>query len=209
MFSGIVEAVVPALRGESQEGVYRLILSRPSEFTDLKCGDSVAVNGACLTVEAFDDISMTFAVAAESLKVLEWNPETVLQQRFNLERSLRFGDRLHGHLVAGHVEARGQVVRREFAGESLFMDVAIPQNIHSFVWKKGSLAIHGVSLTVNEIKDSVVSVCLIPETLKRTNLGDLKVGDRVNLESDFMARAVVRALETGAFALPSRQEMKP
>lgn len=200
MFSGIVEAVVPALRGEAKSGLYRLVLRRPAEFTDIKGGDSIAVDGACLTVEEFDRDSMTFALAAETLKVLEWNPEVLLTRTFNLERSLRFGDRLHGHLVSGHVDALGKVLRVQQDGESLFLDVRVPASLRSYLWKKGSLAIHGVSLTINELKDDVVSVCLIPETQKRTNLSKLKVGDSVHLESDMIARAVVRALETGVAA---------
>ncbi len=198
MFSGIVEAVVPALRGEAKSGLYRLVLRRPTEFTDIKGGDSIAVDGACLTVEEFDADSMTFALAAETLRVLRWNPDDLLKRTYNLERSLRFGDRLHGHLVSGHVDAR--------QGESLFLDVRIPPALRSYVWKKGSLAIHGVSLTINELKDDVVSVCLIPETQKRTNLSKLKVGDSVHLESDMIARAVVRALETGVMtAAPAKE----
>lgn len=206
MFSGIVEAVVPALRGEAKSGLYRLVLRRPTEFTDIKGGDSIAVDGACLTVEEFDADSMTFALAAETLRVLRWNPDDLLKRTYNLERSLRFGDRLHGHLVSGHVDALGEVLRAERQGESLFLDVRIPPALRSYVWKKGSLAIHGVSLTINELKDDVVSVCLIPETQKRTNLSKLKVGDSVHLESDMIARAVVRALETGVMtAAPAKE----
>ncbi|MBX3040443.1 MAG: riboflavin synthase [Bdellovibrionaceae bacterium] len=209
MFSGIVEAVVPALRGEAKSGLYRLVLRRPAEFTDIKGGDSIAVDGACLTVEEFDHESMTFALAAETLKVLRWNPDQLLSRTFNLERSLRFGDRLHGHLVSGHVDALGEVLRAEQDGESLFLDVKVPASLRSYVWKKGSLAIHGVSLTINELKDDVVSVCLIPETQKRTNLSKLKVGDSVHLESDMIARAVVRALETGVATSAQAKEDRP
>lgn len=197
MFSGIVEAVAPALHGESQAGLYRLTLARPESFSDIKGGDSIAVNGVCLTVETFDQNSMTFALAAETLKVLQWSPDSLLQRPFNLERSLRFGDRLHGHLVSGHVDSLGTVLRSEAEGESWFLDVQLPSALRSFVWKKGSLALHGVSLTINEIEGDRVSVCLIPETLKRTNLGLMRPGDLINLEPDLIARAVVRALETG------------
>jgi len=122
---------------------------------------------------------MTFALAAETIKVLEWTPDSWLGKRINLERSLRFGDRIHGHLVTGHVDSLGTVSRAELIGESFFLDVKIQKSMGSFVWKKGSITLNGVSLTVNQVQqlesgEFVVSVCLIPETLKRTNLGDMK-----------------------------------
>ncbi|MBX2987409.1 MAG: riboflavin synthase [Bdellovibrionaceae bacterium] len=205
MFSGIVEAVVPALSGEGQNGVFRLRLKRPPEFTDIRLGDSIAVDGVCLTVEAFDADSMSFALAAETLRVLDWRPETALARSFNLERSLRFGDRLHGHMVSGHVDSLGEVVRVRSEGESLFLDVRIQPHLRPLVWPKGSLAIHGVSLTVNAVEKDVVSVCLIPETQKRTNLPRLKVGDRVHIEPDFFARALARAIEAGALMIPQER----
>lgn len=197
MFSGIIEALVPALSGEARSGLYRLRLVRPREFTDLKSGDSIAVNGVCLTIETFDEASMVFALAAETLKILRWDPSQILDQRYNLERSLRFGDRIHGHLVSGHVEAMGTVVGLFEEGESLHLKVSLPKEVLPFLWRKGSLTLNGVSLTVNELIDSLVVVCLIPETRKRTNLGDLKIGDLVTLETDQMARAMLRLLESG------------
>lgn len=195
MFSGIVESVMPIVSSEELANAYRIKITKPSEFNDIKLGDSIACDGVCLTLEAYDDTQMTFALAAETIKVLEWNPSSWLGKKVNLERSLRFGDRIHGHLVTGHVDSLGTVTRAELQGESFFLDVKVQNSIWPFVWKKGSVTLNGVSLTVNEIKDHTVSVCLIPETLKRTNLGDLKVGSRVNVEPDYMARAIQRSLE--------------
>lgn len=200
MFSGIIESVMPILSSEELQNAYRVKIKKPKEFDDIKLGDSIACDGVCLTVEAFDDQQMTFALAAETIKVLQWNPESWLGKRINLERSLRFGDRIHGHLVTGHVDSLGMVQRAELVGESFFLDVKINKNMGSFVWKKGSITLNGVSLTVNDVQvagDSgyIVSVCLIPETLKRTNLGDLQVGGAINVEPDYMARAIQRSLE--------------
>lgn len=195
MFSGIVEAVMPIVSSQELPNAYRIQIKKPSEFNDIKLGDSIACDGVCLTVEAFDDSQMTFALAAETIKVLQWNPQSWLGKQVNLERSLRFGDRIHGHLVTGHVDSLGEVTRAELVGESFFLNVKVQDSILPYVWKKGSVTLNGVSLTVNELEGSVVSVCLIPETLKRTNLGLLKVGSRINVEPDYMARAIQRSLE--------------
>lgn len=195
MFSGIVESVMPITSSEELVNAYRIKIKKPSEFNDIKLGDSIACDGVCLTVEAFDEQTMTFALAAETIKVLEWNPTSWLGKNVNLERSLRFGDRIHGHLVTGHVDSLGTVTRAELQGESFFLDVKVADSILPFVWKKGSITLNGVSLTVNELNGSTVSVCLIPETIKRTNLGEFKPGSRINVEPDYMARAIQRSLE--------------
>lgn len=195
MFSGIVESVMPIISSEELVGAYRIKIKKPNEFDDIKLGDSIACDGVCLTVEVFDEIQMTFALAAETIKILEWQPTSWLGKKINLERSLRFGDRIHGHLVTGHVDSLGIVIRAELEGESFFLDVQVQNSILPYVWKKGSITLNGVSLTVNELKENIISVCLIPETMKRTNLGDLKKGSRLNVEPDYMARAIQRSLE--------------
>lgn len=195
MFSGIVESVMPIVSSLELANVYRIKVKKPSEFNDINLGDSIACDGVCLTVEAFDEDTITFALAAETIRILQWNPQSWIGKRFNLERSLRFGDRIHGHLVTGHVDSLGDVTRAELDGESFFLDVKVQKSILPYVWKKGSVTLNGVSLTVNELTNDLVSVCLIPETLKRTNLGDLKVGSRVNVEPDYLARAIQRSLE--------------
>lgn len=197
MFSGIIESLQPALSCEALPGAYRLRLRKPAEFDDLHLGDSVAVNGACLTVEAFDQESVTFVLAAETIRVLKWDMDSATRQVFNLERSLRMGDRIHGHWVSGHVDSLADVTRFEKQGESLFIDLRLPTHLRPLVWMKGSITLNGVSLTVNSIEGDVISVCLIPETQQRTNLSRLKVGDTVSVEPDLLARMVNRALETG------------
>ncbi|NUN04860.1 MAG: riboflavin synthase [Bdellovibrio sp.] len=195
MFSGIVESVMPILSSQELPNAYRIKVKKPSEFNDIKNGDSIACDGVCLTVEAFDDEQMTFALAAESIKVLQWNPQSWVGKKMNLERSLRFGDRIHGHLVTGHVDSLGTVTRASLEGESFFLDVQVKETILPYVWKKGSVTLNGVSLTVNDLNGDIVSVCLIPETMKRTNLGDMKPGSVINVEPDYMARAIQRSLE--------------
>lgn len=195
MFSGIVESVMPIVSSQELPNAYRVQIKKPSEFNDIKLGDSIACDGVCLTVEAFDDSQMTFALAAETIRVLNWNPQSWIGRVVNLERSLRFGDRIHGHLVTGHVDSLGEVVRADLLGESFFLDIKVQATVLPYVWKKGSVTLNGVSLTVNDLFDDVVSVCLIPETMKRTNLGSLQIGSMVNVEPDYMARAIQRSLE--------------
>lgn len=129
MFSGIVEAVMPIESSEELQNAYRIKIKKPSDFNDIKLGDSIACDGVCLTVEAFDDKHMTFALAAETIKVLQWNPQSWLGKQVNLERSLRFGDRIHGHLVTGHVDSLGKVSRAALEGESFFLDVQVADSI--------------------------------------------------------------------------------
>jgi riboflavin synthase len=196
MFSGIVEATT-RINSLSQKGsILQIKVQKPAEFDDLNTGDSIAFNGVCLTVEEFTNSEIQFALAAETLKVTGWTAEAMQSGLFNLERSLRVGDRVHGHMVAGHVDAMGEVVRSEDVEGSWFLVVRYPEVLRPMIWKKGSVTINGVSLTVNEITAETCEVCLIPETLKRTNLGELKPGDRVTLEADTMARALKRFLET-------------
>lgn len=191
MFSGIVETTAQIIRAQTADGVLRVFVERPSEFNDLSIGDSIAVDGVCLTVEAFDSQAIQFALGPETLKVTEWTLDGVKDRVVNLERSLRLGDRIHGHLVTGHVDARAGVLRLEPKGETLTMWIEIPVRLSPLIWPKGSITLNGVSLTVNAVENESLSVGLIPETLKRTNLGRLKVGDRINLEADNMARGLV------------------
>ena len=195
MFSGIVETQGRVLSVHRQGELLLIEVERPKEFTDLSIGDSICTSGVCLTIDRFTDQTMTFALGAETLKITGWSESSLKQASVNLERSLRLGDRIHGHMVSGHVDASGQVVAVEDLGGSIRLDVKAPALFKSYVWKKGSWAVNGVSLTINEIKEGVVSHCLIPETLRRTNLGSIKVGDPVNLEIDMMARGFVAFLE--------------
>lgn len=195
MFSGIVETTAHVLNVEEGRGVVRLEIEKPSSFQDVKNGDSISVNGICLTIEAHDEKRLQFALAPETLKVTGWVKESLKNIKFNLERSLKFSDRIHGHLVSGHVDAMAEVVGVEQMGESTIVAIQVPQTMAAYFWPKGSLAISGVSLTINKVENGRIEVCLIPETLKQTNLSDLKKGDFVTVEIDTMARGLVHWLE--------------
>jgi riboflavin synthase len=202
MFSGIVETTATIEQVIEKPSLLQLTISKPLSFDDLKLGDSIAVDGVCLTLEKFSERSMEFSVAAETLHITGWKQSELLGRGVNLERSLKFGDRIHGHLVAGHVDAVGTVESVETAGEARIVQVSIPGELKLLIWKKGSMAINGVSLTVNQVTSRAVELCLIPETLRRTNLGKLKIGDKVNLETDTMARAILHSVELKSEASP-------
>ncbi len=197
MFSGIVECTSSLTQIlSSQKGeLLRFKLQRPNTFTDLKIGDSIAVNGVCLTVEEFDDKEIQFAIGKETLDVTKWSENYLTSTPLNLEQSLKFGDRIHGHLVTGHVDFQGQVDTITKWKEGLELWVSFPKNNQTYFWPKGSVCLNGVSLTVNEVKDSQLRVNLIPETLRATNLKSLKVGDTLNIEIDTFARGLIHYLK--------------
>jgi riboflavin synthase len=201
MFSGIVETEVKILQVvEKSQHLLALTLERPAQFIDLKRGDSVAVQGVCLTVEEFSAEQMNFSVGAETLQITGWTVSSLSAlKQVNVEQSLRFGDRIHGHLVSGHVDCVGQLSRVEDVDGNRFIDILVPLEFRKFFWRKGSWAVNGVSLTINHTNAAgVVGSCLIPETLKRTTLKYIKTGDTVNLEIDWMARGLLSSMEAEA-----------
>jgi len=206
MFTGIVSGVgqiteVASLGAGSDHG-RRLTITIPSGYlADVQLGDSIALNGACMTVTSFDATAGWFTVdiSAESLD------KTVgldTQGPLNLEKALRANDRLGGHLVSGHVDGIGVVTRFVAVGESWELCIAAPRAVGRYLAYKGSITVNGVSLTVNRVTDSEdrteVSINLIPHTIEHTTLGRLGVGSRVNLEIDLIARYVERMLASGA-----------
>lgn len=196
MFSGIVETQARILKVSHDRELIRIEVERPSEFKDLSIGDSICSSGVCLTIEKHDEQTMVFALGAETLKITGWNESKLENATLNLERSLRMGDRIHGHVVSGHVDGVGIVKKVEDLGGSVQIDVEAPAELLPYFWKKGSWAMNGVSLTINDVTQKTISVCLIPETLKRTNLSQLKAGDIVNLEVDPMARGMIQFMNT-------------
>lgn len=195
MFSGIVEAKSSVLDVREGSGTRLMILEKPSFFKDIGNGDSLAVDGVCLTLEAHDGEQLQFCLGPETQRVTGWTAANVKGRAVNLERSLRMGDRIHGHLVTGHVDARVQVLDRRLAGECLDLMIELPAPLRKLVWTRGSIAVNGVSLTVNQVDNAAFGVGLIPETLRRTNLGSFEIGDGVNLEVDNLARGLARWME--------------
>ena len=192
MFTGIIQAVGKIARSEARGQDQRLAIQAGAlDMSDVQLGDSIAVNGVCLTVVRFDQKSFDVDVSAETLRC------TVgfdLDSEVNLEKALRLADRLGGHLVSGHVDGVGEVVRVEKVGDCYVLEISAPDEIAKYVATKGSITVNGVSLTVNQVVGQRFALNLIPHTLEMTTLKHLKVGSRVNLEVDLLARYAERLL---------------
>jgi riboflavin synthase len=191
MFAGIIEELSPVLDAHVGDSILRINVKKPNSFRGLVLGESIAVNGVCLTLEKESHEALTFCLGPETLKITGWTASSVLERAVNLERSLRMGDRIHGHLVTGHVDAIAKVIELRLEGETLWLKLQVPESCVPFIWPKGSVALNGVSLTVNQVEGDSFTVGLIPETLKRTNLRDCQIGAELNLEVDNLARGMV------------------
>ncbi|HEX9193724.1 MAG TPA: riboflavin synthase [Burkholderiales bacterium] len=192
MFTGIVAAVGSIRRVEPRKGGLRLAIGAGAlGLRDVSLGDSIAVNGACLTVVRRVKKGFSVDVSRETLRCTAGldRPGPV-----NLEKALRLSDRLGGHLVAGHVDGVGKVVRVEPEGANRLLRVRAPAALARYIARKGSIAVNGVSLTVNAVKGAEFEVNLIPHTLAATALKHLRTGDGINLEVDLLARYAERLL---------------
>ena len=192
MFTGIVQSLGAVARFERAGPGARIVIDAGGlDLTDVAVGDSIAVNGCCLTVVQRDARTFEMDVSQETL---DCTAGLVANARVNLEKALRANDRLGGHLVTGHVDGVGAVVSIEPVGDNRKLVFRIPAALTKYVARKGSVTVHGVSLTVNAVSAETFAVNLIPQTLAVTNLGALKAGDPVNIEIDLIARYVERML---------------
>ena len=193
MFTGLVAELGTVQRLARQGNSYHLTVGAKKVLDKLKIGDSVAVNGVCLTVVRMDDSGFTADVMPETVRLTNIGS---LQpgSRVNLERTLRLCDGLDGHIVSGHVEGLGTISEQRPEGIAVVVTIAAPPELLKYIIKKGSIAIDGISLTVTEVTDTGFSVSLIPHTAKETTLGLKKVGDSVNLETDILGKYVERML---------------
>ncbi|MGI8400018.1 MAG: riboflavin synthase [Gemmatimonadaceae bacterium] len=192
MFTGLIEQVGEVESVRQTDAGRELRVRAP--FNDLEGGESIAVNGACLTVREFGPGWFRAAAVLTTLErttIGDWHAGT----RVNLERSLRAADRLGGHLVQGHVDGVGTVVAREVAGDALLLDLTIPASLEPLFVLHGSIAVDGVSLTVNELKPRDLQLSLSEYTINHTTLGDLQPGNQVHVEADMIAKHVRRLLE--------------
>lgn len=188
MFTGIVQSVGTVDAVEARGGDLRLAIGAPGiEAARMRLGDSVAVAGVCLTVAQLREGGFSADVSRETLALTtagDWRPG----QRVNLEAALRMGDALGGHLVSGHVDGRAVVVARSGDARSLRLSIEVPPTLARYIARKGSVAVDGTSLTVNEVEGVQFGVNLVPHTVAVTTLGSLATGSAVNLEVDLMAR---------------------
>ena len=194
MFSGIIADIGSIKQANHRDDGLRLSVSTGAlDLSDVQLGDSIAVNGICLTVVKIDGKSFAVDVSRETLDCTVGLDAQGAQ--VNLEKALRFSDRLGGHLVSGHVDGVGEAVEFSDLGESWKLVVRAPQGLAKYIAVKGSITINGVSLTVNQVNRDEFSINLIPHTLQMTNLKDLRAGSRANLEVDMIARYVERMMQ--------------
>lgn len=197
MFTGLVEDTGTVERVSSTGAGERIVVATSLDLHDTHIGDSIAVDGVCLTVVALEHGSKTrvsFDVGPETLRVSAFRGVLRPGRRVHLERALRLGDRLGGHIVAGHVDGTGTLRERRPQGDTLFLSFGAPAAVVELCIPKGSITIDGVSLTINGVDGGGFEVWLIPHTLTKTHLLDLQVGDAVNLESDVIGKYVKRLM---------------
>jgi riboflavin synthase len=198
MFTGIISLVRPLIRREKRGREQILWLNLEPWQHDLALGESIACNGACLTVADRSGAEVRFDLSEETLKRTRLGTVPT-GTRLNLERALRLSDRLGGHLVSGHVDGLGQLITRKPSGAGETLVFEVPPALARYLIEKGSIAIDGVSLTVVEPRGARFEVWVVPHTLSATNLGDLKSGDAVHIEADVVGKWI-EALLPGSSA---------
>lgn len=191
MFTGLVEAKVLLVESHSEGTGKRMGFDLGSVSDTVQIGDSIALNGCCLTVVEIQATTCWFELGAETLSRTSLGKLT-LGSHANCERSIRVGDRMGGHFVTGHVDGLGTLQQRRDEGEWSYFTFSVDKPLLRQMASKGSVTIDGVSLTLVDVNDVIFSIALIPHTLKVTTLGDLRVGDQVNIETDILAKYVQR-----------------
>lgn len=206
MFTGLVESVGTIAARSVSGGAGKLVVKPGVKLDGLKKGDSIAVNGACLTLEKEDAAGkLVFHTLAETLKRSNLGSLKV-GGKVNLERAMRLGDRIGGHLVSGHVDCVGKLLSLGKAGADVELSVATPEQLQPYLIEKGSVAIDGVSLTIASLSEGSFSVRLIPTTLEATALRFRKPGEALNLEGDLIGKYVLRQLRYAAPGKPGSAE---
>lgn len=196
MFTGIVEEVGKVVAFERGAAAWSLQIAARTVPSDIKLGDSVAVNGCCLTVVNHDSGHLWFDVLEETRRLTSFS-ELLPGSAVNLERSLQPLGRMGGHFVSGHIDALGRVEIFELRGKDFFLKVRVPDGLGRYLVYKGSVALDGISLTVAETEGDTLAVWLIPHTMEATNLREKRVGSAINLEFDLLAKYVEKLLASG------------
>jgi riboflavin synthase len=196
MFTGIIEDKGKVLRVEYRGQEKKLTIELPTYLTEVQLGDSININGVCLTVVQKKEQGIELDMSQETLQ------KTILRElrvgdQVNLERALTLTGRLGGHIVTGHIDGIGEIIEKKKERDFLRLRIRIPESISRYVVQKGSIAIDGISLTVNECKAAEIQLTLIPYTIEKTTLLDKKVGDQVNVETDILGKYVEKLLGQG------------
>ncbi|MCS7281233.1 MAG: riboflavin synthase [Desulfobacterota bacterium] len=189
MFTGIIEDVGEVLEIQKSSNSLRMTIRTHIPISEMKEGESISVDGVCLTICGFKENAFFCDVSLETIKVTTLG-EKKRGDLVNLERPLKLNDRLHGHIVTGHVECVGTIVDKRTVGDSIKLEIAIPREIARYVVKKGSIAVDGISLTVNDQSDNRFSVNIVPFTAQKTTIKTKRVGEKVNIETDIIGKYV-------------------
>lgn len=193
MFTGIITHIGEIARIDKDRGDWRVFVKTDMDGADIAIGASIACSGCCLTVVSKENGELAFDVSAESLSktiIGSWAVGT----KINLERSLKMGDEMGGHIVSGHVDALAEIESIEQEGDSHRVRIVVPEEFERFIASKGSITLDGISLTVNDVQGRRFGVNIIPHTWTHTTFGQRKVGDKMNMEIDMLARYVARQL---------------
>ncbi|SMC79342.1 riboflavin synthase alpha chain [Desulfocicer vacuolatum DSM 3385] len=197
MFTGIIETVgtISGIKTHGQGKV--LTIDADMDLSQCKIGDSIAVNGACLTAVTLQKNSFSVDMAPETVARTTFQKK-VPGSRVNLERALRLSDRLDGHLVSGHIDGTGTILSIQKLSNAVILTIGVSEKLAGEMIEKGSVAIEGISLTINKVMDNAFELSIIPHTAKITTIGYMKVGDMVNIETDMLGKYVKRFLQAGA-----------
>lgn len=194
MFTGIIQAIGQInSKVTDDKGVMLGFRSSDLDFSSVKIGDSIAVNGVCLTVVELDNNGFKADVSQETLN-LSVLGDLSIGDDINLEKALRLNQGVDGHLVSGHVDGQGEVIDKTIEGKSTRFKISVPKSLVKYIARKGSITLNGVSLTVNSIEANVFDINIVPHTLTATTLGQLNTGSAVNLEVDIIARHLEQLL---------------
>ncbi|MCL2760783.1 MAG: riboflavin synthase [Desulfuromonadales bacterium] len=196
MFTGLIEDLGNVLKIERKGGNGTILISTKLNLSDSKLGDSIAVNGACLTIKWINGSEILFDVSEETFKRTGFSKMAVASP-VNVERSLRLSDRLDGHIITGHVDFTANVTEIKEKSSHKEFTFSIPEGYSKYVVEKGSIAVDGISLTVNAATRNSFKVNIIPATLSKTTLANSQVGDSVNIETDIIGKYVERLLNSG------------
>ncbi|HYL66238.1 MAG TPA: riboflavin synthase [Nitrosopumilaceae archaeon] len=193
MFTGIIEGrgIVTKFAIKTQNrSAAKITIDLGNLTKGLRIGDSVAINGVCLTATHVSKKQTEFEMIGETLK--KTNLGMIKSgDRVNIERSLKVGERMEGHFVLGHIDGTGKIIKIEKLSNEIKFWIELPKDLAKFVVKKGSITIDGISLTLVDVLKNKISICIIPHTLKITNLGSKKIGDKVNIETDILGKYVI------------------
>lgn len=195
MFSGIIEKKGKLIDKKKQRRQIAFTVQTTAWEKPLKRGESVSVNGVCLTVVSIKENQFTVQAVPETLAQTTL-AQIPLKETLNLERSLTWGDRIGGHFVLGHVDGVGRVIRKKSNGKSFNLEIEAPTSVLAFLVPKGSIAVEGISLTIQNIGKQSIQIAVIPHTAKTTTLGTKKVGDLVNLEADVLSKHLVHLVQS-------------